>query len=127
MGEDHTCLSSLTKQMGVVRRQDGAGQEVRYTSCYWLLKEEDGGRTGGPKQQRKLTLFSSDEEDSDEELPGQAGGNSKTSVEVVKKELQQMLRTPSHQVYRGAYPTWGRCSGCPGQEGGGVWRLAEQH
>ena len=33
-------------------------------------------------------------------------GNSKTSVENVKKELQNMLRSPlSHQKYGGSYPT----------------------
>ena len=49
----------------------------------------------------------SDEEDSEEEFyQGRLKGNSKTSVESVKRELQNMLKSPlSHQKYGGAYPT----------------------
>ena len=67
------------------------------------------GENWRSKAAEDADLILSDEEDSEEEFyQGRLEGNSKTSVEHVKRELQHMLKSPlSHQVYGGAYPTMG--------------------
>jgi len=106
---DHTLPVFPVDQsrMGVVRDRMGLARKL--DKLLLASRKKTVGENWRTKAAEEADLILSDEEDSEEEFyQGRLEGNSKTSVEVVKKELQQMLRTPlSHQVYGGAYPTMG--------------------
>jgi len=106
---DHTLPMFPVDQsrMGVVRDRMGLARKL--DKLLLANRKKTVGDNWRTKAAEDADLILSDEEDSDEEFyQGRLNGNSKTSVENVKKELQNMLRSPlSHQKYGGSYPTMG--------------------
>jgi len=104
---DHTLPVFPVDQsrMGVVRDRMGLARKL--DKLLLASRKKAVGESWRSKAAEDADLVLSDEEDSEEEFyQGRLKGNSKTSVESVKRELQNMLRSPlSHQKYGGAYPT----------------------
>merc|ERR1712025_556431 len=104
---DHTLPIFPVDQsrMGVVRDRMGLARKL--DKLLLASRKKAVGESWRSKAAEDADLMLSDEEDSEEEIyQGKLLGNNKTSAENVKRELQNMLRSPfSHQVYGGAYPT----------------------
>jgi len=94
-------------RMGVVRERVGLARQL--DKLMLDSRKKSVGESWRTKTAEEADLVLSDENDSEEEFyQGRLEGNSKQSVEHVKKQLQQMLKSPlTQQVYGGSYPTMG--------------------
>jgi len=94
-------------RIGVVKERVGLARKL--DKLLLASRKKTVGDNWRSKAAEDADLYLSEDEDSEEEFyQGRLEGNGNNGVDVVKKELQVMLKTPfDHQVYGGAYPTMG--------------------